>query len=320
MKDGWFILVTLLIIGFSAVGSEKAPRPLVVRVGYFPNITHAQALVARELSRQGNGWFESRLGAEIQWFSYNAGPSAMEAFFAKSLDLTYVGPNPALNAYIRSQGKEVRILAGATRGGAGLVVQKAIEKAADLKGQKIATPQFGNTQDVAARSWLEQQGFKVTLSGGDVQVVPTPNPEQLGLFKRKALVGAWTVEPWVSRLELEAGGQLMVNESNAITTLLAVRVSFFEKNAELARKFAAAHAELTAWINTHPQEAQKLVRAALKAETKREFGENLLRHAWPRMHFSTEVSLEAMETIVASAQKVGYLKNAIPLKTLIVPP
>jgi NitT/TauT family transport system substrate-binding protein len=130
----------------------------VLRVGHFPNITHAQGLIASQLSREGKGWFEQRLGpgVKIQWFHYNAGPSAMEAIFAGSLDLTYVGPNPALNAHVKSRGEEIRLIAGATLGGAALVVQPdgRIANPADFKGRKLATPQLGNTQDVAARAWL----------------------------------------------------------------------------------------------------------------------------------------------------------------------
>jgi len=131
----------------------------VLRVGYFPNITHAQGVIGKTLTAQQKGWFEERLGPdiEIQWYAFNAGPSAMEAIFAGSIDLTYVGPNPSLNAYIRSKGEEIRVIAGAARGGAALLVRpgSGIEKPIDFKGKKLATPQLGNTQDVAARVWLQ---------------------------------------------------------------------------------------------------------------------------------------------------------------------
>ena len=142
-----------------------------VRVGHFPNITHAQGVVAHALSRQGKGWFEQRLGpgTKIEWFVYNAGPSAMEAVFANSIDLTYVGPGPALNAYTKSKGEEIRLIAGAANGGAGLVVQpdQDLKAAADFRGKKIATPQLGNTQDISCRAWLTDGGLKITQLGGD---------------------------------------------------------------------------------------------------------------------------------------------------------
>jgi len=131
-----------------------------IRVGHFPNITHAQGVVAHALSRQGKGWFEQRLGpgVKIEWFVYNAGPSAMEAIFAKSIDLTYVGPGPALNAYTKSNGQEIRLIAGAANGGAGLVVQpdENLKAPADFRGKKIATPQLGNTQDIFVSSMADR--------------------------------------------------------------------------------------------------------------------------------------------------------------------
>jgi NitT/TauT family transport system substrate-binding protein len=146
------------------------------------------------LSRQGKGWVERRLGVKIEWLVFNAGPSAMEAIFANTIDLTYVGPNPAINAYAKSRGEEVRVIAGAVSGGAALVVQpdQTLKTAADFKGRKIATPQLGNTQDVSARAWLVAGGLKITQTGSEAQVLPTSNPDQLALFKL-AHTSSWTI-------------------------------------------------------------------------------------------------------------------------------
>jgi NitT/TauT family transport system substrate-binding protein len=183
-----------VFVGLLLPSSSAARAQIVLRVGHFPNVTHAQSLVARAFSRQGKGWFEQRLGPEvtIQWFVYNAGPSAMEAIFAKSIDLTYVGPNPTINAYAKSRGEEVRVIAGAANGGSAFVVQgdSTLKTPADFRGKRIATPQLGNTQDVAARSWLLRGGLRITQMGGDAQVVPTANPDQLLLFKQKQLDGS----------------------------------------------------------------------------------------------------------------------------------
>src|SRR5216684_1186385 len=182
-----------LSILFAALVLSSVSGETKIRVGHFPNITHAQGVIAHALSRQGKGWFEQRLGADIkiEWFVYNAGPSAMEAIFAKSIDLTYVGSGPALNAYTKSNGQEIRLIAGATNGGSGLVVQldQNLKAAADFRGKKIATPQLGNTQDISCRAWLSEGGLKITQLGGDAQVLPTQNPDQLGLFKQKKWTG-----------------------------------------------------------------------------------------------------------------------------------
>jgi NitT/TauT family transport system substrate-binding protein len=302
-----------------AGGSGK----VVLRLGHFPNLTHAQGLVAHALSRQGKGWFEERLGpqVEVQWFIYNAGPSVLEAIFARSIDLTYVGPSPALNGFLKSDGQEVRIISGAAEGGAGLVVQGdgRIKTPADFRGKKVATPQLGNTQDVACRAWLLDKGFKVTQLGGDVQVIPTANPDQLTLFQKGTLDAVWTVEPWLSRLEMEAGGKLFLLEDKAVTTLLVSRASFLQAQPELARKFTRAHDELTEWIKAHPEESQRLIQEELKAETSRSMPPELLLHSWPRLHFTSDLQLSTLEGYVTSAKRVGFLSDVLDLRQMVAP-
>lgn len=310
--------------GAAADGKGGAGAPIVLRVGHFPNLTHAHGLIAHALTRQGKGWFEERLGPNvtIEWFTYNAGPSAMEAMLAGSLDLTYVGPSPALNAHIKSQGQEVRLLAGATNGGAGLVVPAdgRIAKPEDFRGKKVATPQLGNTQDVSCRAWLSTQGFQVTQTGGDVQVVPTQNPDQLTLFEKGEIDAVWTVEPWVSRLELEAKGKLFLEETDAITTVLASRTAFLKENRELAARFVKAHEELTAWIGLHPAEAQKLVSDELEAETSKPVSPALMAQCWPRLHFTNTISLAPLQAFVTAAQSAGFLKDAGDISKLVEHP
>ena len=318
MKRTWFIILATAaaFFGQAAAHAEK----ITLRVGYFPNITHAQAVIGSYSTRGKQGWFEQRLGPEvtIQWFPFNAGPSAMEAIFAGSIDLTYVGPNPALNAYIRSEGDEIRVLSGAALGGAALVVSGdgRVTEASQFKGLRLATPQLGNTQDVAARAWLKKQGFRVTLVGGDVLVLPTANPEQLSLFQQGKLDAVWTVEPWVSRLELEAGGRVFLEQTDAVTTVLVASVKFLREHPALAEKFKAAHEELTRWLNERPAEAREKVRAGLSAEFKREMPDAILTNAWKRLKFSDQVTQKQFEALVADAQSVGFLRNSIPLDRL----
>src|SRR5215207_5313316 len=294
MRYGWRLLLLSALSLVAAHAPTLAQQSTTVRVGHFPNITHVQGLVARAFERQGRNWLGERLGpgVKIEWYTYNAGPSAMEAIFAGSLDLTYVGPNPALNAYARSQGDEVRVIAGAVNGGSALVVQpnSGLARPADFRGKRIATPQFGNTQDVAARAWLVAGGLRVTQTGGDVQVVPTSNPDQLALFKNKQLDAVWTVEPWVARLELEAGGRVLVEETNAITTVLASSARFLSQKRDLARRFVAAHRELTDWIRQNPAEAQRMVGEELKAGFRAELPAEVIMRAWGRMTITTDVS------------------------------
>jgi NitT/TauT family transport system substrate-binding protein len=313
-------LALLLITVALSVANDKT----VIRVGHFPNITHAQGLVAHYLSRQGKGWFESRLGpdVEIQWFTYNAGPSAMEAIFAKSIELTYVGPGPALNAYAKSQTEEIRIIAGAANGGAALVIQpdENLKVPADFKGKIIATPQLGNTQDIACRAWLTSGGLRITQLGGDAQVLPTDNPDQLSLFQQKKIDAAWTVEPWVSRLENEAAGKVLVEEPDSATTVLVSSVKFLNEKRDLANKFGQAHKELTDWILKNPEEAQKIVKSELLAETRSDMSAELIAHAWKRIIFTSEIPRASVQAFVANSQKAGFMKTAPDLARLFETP
>jgi NitT/TauT family transport system substrate-binding protein len=246
----------------------------------------------------------------------------MEAIFAKSLDLTYVGPNPALNAYARSRGEEVRVIAGAVNGGAALVVQgdSTLAKPADFKGKRIATPQFGNTQDVAARAWLVAGGLRITQTGGDAHVLPTSNPDQLSLFQSKQLDAVWTVEPWVSRLESEAGGKVLVEEKDAITTVLVSSAAFLKDRRDMAKRFVAAHRELTEWIQKNPEEAQRLAREELQASFKVGMPAELVARSWTRMAITPDTTLAAFQSFVTSAQAVGFLRGTPDLSRMIEAP
>jgi NitT/TauT family transport system substrate-binding protein len=299
-------------------------QTVTLRVGHFPNVTHAQALVARGLTREGHDWFAPRLGpnVKLEWYSYNAGPSAMEAIFAHSIDLTYVGPSPALNAFFRSRGEEIRVVAGAVKGGSALVVHgdSTLTKAADFKGKRIATPQFGNTQDVAARAWLAAGGLRITQTGGDAQVVPTQNPDQLALFKRKDLDAVWTVEPWISRLVMDGGGKVLVNETDAVTTILVSSRKFLQEQPDLLRRFVAAHNELTQWIAAHPEEAQSLLRRELNAETRTNMPAELVANAWGRMKITTDLKLAEFQSWVKDAKKAGFLRGSADLSQFLVTP
>jgi NitT/TauT family transport system substrate-binding protein len=319
MKAIRCLLITTILAIASSAWAET-----VLRVGHFPNITHAQGLVAHNLSRQGKGWFEERLGpgVKVEWFVYNAGPSSMEAIFAQSIDLTYVGPGPALNAYTKSNGAEVRLIAGSANGGAALVVQpeQNLKAATDFRGKKIATPQLGNTQDISCRAWLIAGGLKITQLGGDAQVLPTQNPDQLSMFQQKKVDAVWTVEPWVSRLERESGGKILVDEKDVATTVLVSSAKFLREQRELARKFSEAHAALTDWMVKNPDEAQKLIKAELLAETRSDMAPELIAQSWKRIAFTAETPRASIESFMQNSLKTGFIKTAPDLTKLFEKP
>jgi len=317
-------VILVLASTILAMHRASAEEKIVIRFGHFPNITHAQGVIAHALSRRGKGWFEERLGpkVEIQWFTYNAGPSAMEAMFAGSLDLTYVGQGPALNAHFKSNGEEVRVIAGAANAGAALVVKadSPIKTAADFRGKKIATPQLGNTQDISCRAWLKAQGFKITQTGGDVTVLPTANPDQLPLFQNGGVDAVWTVEPWVTRLERDAKARVFLEDKDVITTWLVTASKFLGSQRDLVKQVVAANAELTEWMQKNPDEAQKLLIGELTAETRTTFAPDAVAQAWKRIKFTTAVPNELIVKAVQDGKDAGFLKGNTDTSRLIVTP
>jgi len=191
---------------------------------------------------------------------------------------------------------------------------------AGRRGKKIATPQFGNTQDVAARAWLVAGGLKIRQTGGDAQVLPTTNPDQLLLFKQKQVDAVWTVEPWVSRLEQEAGGKVMVDDRDAITTVLVGRSDFLKEQRDLVRKFVAAHRELTDWIKGHSAQTQQMALEELEAEMHAKMPPELVKSSWERIVLTSDTSLDARKRFITSAQSVGFLRNSPDLSRLVETP
>ena len=303
----WKSLSPLVIVFTLLLQPVAASAAGPLRVGFFPNMTHAQALVGKERKI-----FEQKVGGEIDWKSFNAGPSAMEALLAGQLDLVYVGPNPAVNAFMRSKGKSLRIIAGAASGGAALVApqESAIASARDLKGKKVAAPEMGNTQDVALRFWLKRQGLAI---GSDVQVVSTKNPDIFIFFKQRQIAAAWVPEPWLTRLVQEAGGRILVDERSLWpggkfpTAVLVVRTEFLDANREVVRRFLAAHLEVGEWIGKNPAGAKAAINAQLKVLTGKSLPGRLLDDAFSRV-LLTHDPLPAELMISASrAGELGYL-------------
>ncbi len=303
----------LLLVWLSNVGFAQT----VIHVGAFPNITHPQAMVGK-----GNGWFEKAMGPEVRidWKSFNAGPSAIEALFAGAIDMTYIGPNPAISGYVRSNGEALRIVAGATSGGAALVVRNdsGIRTPDDFHGKKVASPQMGNTQDVALRAWLKAHGMKPADKGGDVQVIPLANPDQLTLFVKKELDAAWAPEPWATRLIREGNGRLLVDERTLwprgefITAHLIVRTQFLKEHPDLVKNWIRAHVELTDWINAHLLESKKLLNQQIQKETGKALPDAVLEEAFGRLQVTYDPLRASLMKAARSAFEAGFLGRQMP--------
>lgn len=307
-------LTLLSILGLSALLHSQA---VVIRVGAFPNITHSQAMVGK-----ANGSFEKALGpnVKIEWQSFNAGPAAIEALFAGAIDMTYVGPNPAINGYVRSNGEALRIIAGATSGGAALVVRSdsGINGPQDFHGKRIASPQQGNTQDVALRAWLKSNGLKTRDKGGDVVVMPIANPDQLTLFLKKEIDAAWAPEPWASRLVHDAGGRILVDERSLwpngqfLTTELIVSTKFLQSHPDLVKTWLKAHVEVTDWINGNAPQARQILNQQIQKETGKPLAAGVLDDAFGRMQVTYDPLRGPLMRAAQSAFDAGFLGRQMP--------
>lgn len=306
------IVLCLAVVSAWAQGGAKT-----VRVGAYPNITHAQAMVGK-----ANGFFATALGPDvnIEWKTFNAGPAAIEALFAGAIDMTYIGPNPAIQGYVRSNGEALRIVAGATSGGAALVVRNdsGIQTPQDFHGKKVASPQQGNTQDVALRAWLLAHGMKSVDKGGDVQVLPIANPDQLTLFEKGELDAAWAPEPWATRLIHEGNGRLFLDERDLwpngqfITCHLIVSAKFLHDNPQLVKKWLGAHVELTEWINAHLPDAKKILNQQIRRETGKSLPAAELDEAFSRLQVTYDPLRASLFTAAKSAFDAGFLGRRMP--------
>ena len=308
-----------LAVALACVSHAAAPAraETVVRVGAFPNITHAHAMIGK-----ANGAFEKALGSDVklEWKSFNAGPSAIEALLAGAIDMTYVGPNPAINGYVRSNGEALRIVAGATSGGAALVVRgdSGINSIQDFHGKRIASPQLGNTQDVSLRAWLKANGLKTRDKGGDVEVMPIANPDQLTLFLKKEIDAAWAPEPWASRLVHEANGRVFLDERSIwpdgqfLTTELVVSTKFLQAHPDLVKKWLRAHVDVTEWINAHPGEAKQVLNQQIQKETGKALTAGVLDDAYGRLQVTYEPLRGPLQHAAQLAFDAGFLGRQMP--------
>jgi NitT/TauT family transport system substrate-binding protein len=309
-----FLLAGLLIVGCS---SHPNGGPVTIRIGYFPNITHSQAIIG-----VADGTFERALGdsAKIDAKVFNAGPSVIEAIFAGQLDLAYIGPNPAINGYVKSKGAALRIVAGATSGGAVLVVRgdAGINSVADFRGKKIASPQLGNTQDVALRAWLMNQGFKLKEQGGDTQVIPTANPDILTLFLKKEIDAAWVPEPWGARLVRDASGKIFLDERDLwtngqfTTACIIVSKKFLDEHPDLVEKWLKAHVELTQRINADPMSAKEKLNSEIERLTGQALAADVLDDAWSRQTVTYDPIRASLIGSANAAFKLGFLGDTPP--------
>jgi NitT/TauT family transport system substrate-binding protein len=298
----------------SSAAADFGAEATTLRLGYFGNLTHADAVLG-----VADGTFQTALGAtKLETSVFNAGPAEIEALTGGDIDAGFIGPNPAINSYAKSSGDSLRIVAGATANGASLIVAPEINTVADLKGKTIATPQLGGTQDVALRKYLLDNGLKVTTTGGDdVSVASQENAQTLDLFKTGEVQGGWLPEPWASRLVVEAGGKELVNEKTLwsdgqfTTTILIVSRAFLDQYPGTVAKLLQGHLAELAKIAADPTDAQTRLNAALAEVAGKPLADGVIKRAFAQITPTYDPLANHLAELGDDGVKAGTLK-AVP--------
>jgi NitT/TauT family transport system substrate-binding protein len=312
------VVMVALILGLdpcyaaSSIALPKLKVAKTVRLGFFATVTHAPALIGQEQK-----YFEKYLtpeGTKIEYVAFNAGPAVIEAIKGGAIDVAYIGPSPTINGYVSTKGSLIRIIGGSTSGGAELVVKPNIDKVSDLIGKKIATPQLGNTQDVALRSWLVEQGLKSSLTnGGDVTVIPTENAQTLTLFQNGDLDGAWLPEPWSSRLVLDAGAKVFLNEKSLwpkgqfVTTHLIASTNFLTSYPGTVRSLLRGHLDAVNFAQTNPTKSQDVVQEMIEKLSGKRLSDAVMSRAWSNLTFTVDPMARTLGKSADNAVEAGVL-------------
>ncbi len=285
---------------------------MTLRLGYFPNVTHAPAIVGVD-----SGAFAEALGPNVtlEVSHFNAGGEAIEALLSGAIDATFIGPNPAINGFAQSEGEALRIVAGTTSGGASLVVAEGIDSPEDLGSEtKLASPALGNTQDVALRAWLAENGFATdTAGGGDVPVVNIENAEALTLFQEGEIDGAWVPEPWATRLILEGGGHVLVDERDLwpdgefVTTHLIVETGFLEEQPDVVAGLLNGLVDTIDTINADPAAATAATNDGIEAITANRLADETIAGAFENLTFTVDPIASSLQGSADDAVAVGLL-------------
>ncbi|ADQ46372.1 aliphatic sulfonates family ABC transporter, periplasmic ligand-binding protein [Caldicellulosiruptor kronotskyensis 2002] len=317
----FFILPIALLFLLSGCYARKKDKNLKVRIAFFPNITHAQALVGKEL-----GIFQKRIGKDVkvEYKVFNAGPAEIEAFLADEVDIGYIGPIPAINGFAKTNG-EIKIIAGATNGGMMLISGQDlnIKNLDDLKGKKIAVPQYGNTQDIVLRFLLSKAGLKDTTKGGDVEIIQAENPDIKTLLDRNQIDAALVPEPWGTRLKKEVNSNVVLDSSqirqyiDIPTTVIITTTKFLKDHSDIVEKFLIAHLEVTDFIEKNPEKSYEIINNQISEITSKPLPADILKDSFKNIKLSSEIQRESLEKAIESYFELGYLREKPNIEELV---
>lgn len=319
LTAGLLIMIALVVSLTGCVGTKTAKENTKVRVAYFPNITHAQALIGR-----AEGQFQQALGdTPIEWKTFNAGPAEIEALFAGEVDIGFIGPGPAINGFVKSKG-DLQIIAGATDAGAILVSRKdlKIKDVKELSGKRVAVPQFGNTQDLSLRHLLQANGLADTTKGGTVEIRQAENPDIKTLLEKGEIDAALVPEPWGSRLISEVGANVVLDynqvwrEGHYTTAVVIARTKFIQEHPDIVEKFLKTHVELTEAINKNPEKAKETVNQQIKELTGKALAKPVLDNAFGRLTSTFDPEKDSVLDFSKLAVEAGFVKGTPDLKEL----
>jgi NitT/TauT family transport system substrate-binding protein len=324
MKFGIATLIIgiVIVLSLTSTSFTVQSKPLseitndVLRIGYFPNINHAQAVIGI-----GNGDFQNALGdVKLESQVFNAGPAAMEALFANRIDVVYVGPNPTINGYLKSDGQGLKIIAGVSSGGAVFVVRNdsGITTVHDFTGKKFASPQLGNTQDVALRSYLLKNGYKTSENGGNVTILPTATSDIVTMMSKKDIDGAWVPEPWGTILVKQSNGKIFLDERDIwpngkfTTALIVARSDYLQSHPDVIQKLLEAHVKETVWINNNKDESIKDFNTQLQKLTGKTIPNDVISEAFSRMDMTYDPVKSSVSKSAEDAFNLGFLGSKKP--------
>lgn len=309
MRRTWTLLMILLLLvsGCAAATGRSGKRSGALRLGYFANLTHAQAVLG-----VADGSLQRAAGVPIEAKVFPSGPTAITALLAGELDILYVGPSPAVTGYMRSEGTALRVVAGAASGGAVFVVRPGFDST-HLDGARLATPGVANTQDISLRYMLRTKGLKTREQGGSVRVTPATPADILGLFARGQLDGAWVAEPWGARIVADTGAKIAWDERDLwpngrfATTVVVVSANYLQSNPDVVRRFLQGHVAMTRWIQAHPDDARVKLQAALAKLQGKPLPDKVMAEAFARVDFTTDPMVDSVSTQAARAYELGFL-------------
>ena len=316
MKISYLIGVVIVAIGIIAlVGftqSSVNDSENNIRVAFFPSVVHAVPIIGMETQTFANNL---NTDLDIQVKIFDSGPQVIESIFSNSIDIAYVGPGPAINGFLKSDGNDLKILAGAASGGASFVIQKnsGLDLIENYSGKRIAAPQISNTQDVSLRHYLAENGLIPVEKGGDVFVLNIANPDIYTLFAKGDIDGAWVPEPWATMLVEELDGVRLFDENefwpeNQFSSVLLIgRSDYIEKNPEIINKWISANEKTAQWINNHPDESKKLYNKFLKSYMGRTLPENIVEKSFSNIIITSEPLENSVYTFAERANTLGYL-------------